>query len=260
MASYDSKSSNMRAGGSETVLSRDADINNMRMAYNARNVIQDMHTDAYRLLSNADDVSNAREAIEDVAWYINTGRAPLSFEGAIGAMTKEQQKQFVEGLAEDTRSRDGNVAKAKQLIKKIKPNAGEAEIPSARALTDEQKRISEAVARDYQADRTAESMARKYGSSKPKKSQSQSKKSGSETAMRDKYKSEITQVTGSKLDSMSMAQLRKLARKASVFQIGAYPGAPKTEESALARFDALVAGQSKTSLKRLIMSSKKKAK
>lgn len=130
--------------------------NNRRMAGNAMNALQDMHTEAYRLLATDKEVSNARDALEDVMWYSRTGRADIDFEGGIGALTKEQQRAFVEGLAEKTRSRDDNVKKAKQLLRKIKPDAGEAERQEERPRTAEQEA-------EYRADIFAEQMRRRYG-------------------------------------------------------------------------------------------------
>lgn len=127
------------------------------------NALQDMHTDAYRLLETERQVANAREAIEDVMWYSRTGRADIDFEGAIGALNKQQQQTFIQGLSENTRSRDDNVKKAKQLIRKIKPDAGTKENQQRREQTAEQKRISESVNREYQAARTAENVRRRYG-------------------------------------------------------------------------------------------------
>lgn len=136
--------------------------NNRRMAGNAMNALQDMHTDAYRLLETERQVANAREAIQDVMWYSRTGRADIDFEGAIGALNKQQQQTFIQGLSEKTRSRDDNVKKAKQLIRKIKPDAGEKRETRSK-MTDEQKKIADSVRREYQAARTAENVARRYG-------------------------------------------------------------------------------------------------
>lgn len=149
------RSSAMGAGGKATE-------NNRRMAGNAMNALQDMHTDAYRLLETEREVSNAREAIEDVMWYSRTGRADIDFEGAIGALNKQQQQTFIRGLSEKTRSRDDNVKKAKSLIRKIKPNAGEKR-ETRREMTEEQRKIADAVRREYQSAQTAESVARRYG-------------------------------------------------------------------------------------------------
>lgn len=141
---------------------RNAPENNRRMAGNAMNALQDMHTDAYRLLETERQVANAREAIEDVMWYSRTGRADIDFEGAIGALNKKQQQTFIQGLSEKTRSRDDNVKKAKQLIRKIKPDAGEKR-ETRSEMTEEQKKIADSVRREYQAARTAENVARRYG-------------------------------------------------------------------------------------------------
>lgn len=152
-----------RASKAGNASSASAEENNRRMAGDAMNALRDMHTDAYRLLGSDRDVSNARDAIEDVMWYSRTGRADIDFEGGIGALTPEQQKTFIRGLAEKSRSRDDNVKKAKQLLKKIKPNAGSKAEPKKRTQTEEQRRISETVNREYQADRTAERVRRRYG-------------------------------------------------------------------------------------------------
>lgn len=140
-----------------------ASENNRRMAGNAMNNLLDMHTAAYRLLDTDNQVSNARDALEDVMWYSRTGRADLDFEGAIGALTTGQQETFIKGLAERSRSRDDNVKKAKQLIRKIKPDAGTTQRQKAKEQTEEQRRIADSVSREYQAARTAEQVKRRYG-------------------------------------------------------------------------------------------------
>lgn len=151
-----------RSGESASAGNIRAEQNNRRMAGNAMNALRDMHTDAYRLLDTDRQVTNAREALEDVMWYSQTGRADIDFEGAIGALNKQQQQTFIRGLSEKTRSRDDNVKKAKSLIRKIKPNAGEKR-ETRREMTDEQRKIADSVRREYQAARTAENVARRYG-------------------------------------------------------------------------------------------------
>lgn len=81
-----------------------------------------------------------------------------------------------------------------------------------------------------------------------------------DTTLRVKNASALQKVTKAQLDKMSMSKLIALARKAIVYNVGAYIGAPKTEAEALRRFDLLAGGDSKTSLKKLIMKGKRESK
>ena len=131
------------------------------------------------------------------------------------------------------------------------------------------KRTGEVVEKDYSGKRHEETEAEETAPA-PKKettkkaqpverSSSENKKT-SEYAMRNRYKNDFDDITMAKLDKMSVSELRKYAKKATIFMTNQGIGSPKTEAEALSRWNALGQYQSKTSLKKLIMSGKKWAK
>lgn len=237
MASYDSK-----AGGDGS----NASQNNLRNAGKAPDAILDMISDiGSTFKGDATAAGNAVEALQDIMSYVRTGRSDIDFDGAIGSMTKEQQAEFMRGMSGDLRSADDNVKKAKQVLKKIKPNAGEVKRQEQKPKTAEQKRIAEAVARENQADRLARQVEQRYG--KDAKARTRNAKS-------------LASIKNSDIDKMNKSQLKSAARKASVFSVGKYLGAPKTEAEALRRADALLSGASITDLKNAIKRGRKYAK
>ena len=82
----------------------------------------------------------------------------------------------------------------------------------------------------------------------------------SETQARVKNAKSFDNVTSAKLDKMSISQIRALARKAIVYDVGRNPWSPQTESEALRRFDMMIKDQPKTSLKKMIMRAKKASK
>lgn len=82
----------------------------------------------------------------------------------------------------------------------------------------------------------------------------------SETQVRVKNAKAFDNVTSAKLDKMSISQIRALARKAIVYDVGRNPWSPQTESEALRRFDMMIKDQPKTSLKKMIMRAKKASK
>ena len=70
----------------------------------------------------------------------------------------------------------------------------------------------------------------------------------------------LASIKNSDIDKMTRSQLISAARKASVFSVGKYLGAPKTEAEALKRADALISGASITELKNAIKRGRKYAK
>lgn len=59
---------------------------------------------------------------------------------------------------------------------------------------------------------------------------------------------------------MSTSKLQALSRKGAVYNVGQNQWSPKTEAEALARHDALIGSQSRSSLIKDIMKAKKLAK
>jgi hypothetical protein len=86
------------------------------------------------------------------------------------------------------------------------------------------------------------------------------KQNTADIAQRKKNASAFDNVTSAKLDKMTLSQLKKLARKAYLYKVGKNSWDPQTESEALSRFDSLGDYQSKSALKKIIMSGKKEAK
>lgn len=86
------------------------------------------------------------------------------------------------------------------------------------------------------------------------------KQNTADIAQRKKNANAFDNVTAAKLNTMTMSQLKKLARKAYLFSVGKNPWDPQSESEALSRFDLLVNQQPKSSLKKIIMNGKKEAK
>lgn len=82
------------------------------------------------------------------------------------------------------------------------------------------------------------------------------KKTAKGSSLRTKYAGDFSKLTTAKINSMSMSDLQKWARKAIVYNVGK-PFQPKTEKEALERFDMLIKNQPKTSLRKLIASAKR---
>lgn len=86
------------------------------------------------------------------------------------------------------------------------------------------------------------------------------KQNSADIALRKKNANAFDNVTSAKLNTMTLSQLRRFARKAYLYVVGKHPWDPQSEEDALSRFDSLVDYQSKSALKKIIMSGKKEAK
>lgn len=106
-------------------------------------------------------------------------------------------------------------------------------------------RNSEAAAQENQADRFARQSEQRYSE---------------DTKARTRNAKTLASIKNSDIDKMTRSQLISAARKASVFSVGKYLGAPKTESEAIRRADALLSGATITDLRNAIKRGRKYAK
>lgn len=129
--------------------------------------------------------------------------------------------------------------------------------PSQNIVREEPKKVLPTEAKAAAKQSTTQEM-KTQAVQQPKSTAT--KQNAADIALRKKNANAFDNVTSAKLNTMTTSQLKKLARKAYLFSTGKNPWDPQSESEALARFDLLGDYQSKSALKKIIMSGKKEAK